>query len=182
MPTSRTTARLPRRSPARISTRPGVLSAALLPILLTACGSDSPAAPPQPVSALYQCRGEPGYSGTWEDVLKSANHDSVLYCAPPPADQEGQAHLRNEVSTDTLDTLRMHTLVLDGQCRFLEEFDDSMALRKGAPLPSWRWSGRLADGSTAPSGEYFLNTVWKRPDGGEDTTWAKIGMLRRCGG
>lgn len=154
----------------------GLVSAwiAGVPFLFLGCDRGDPAAPPQPVGALYECRGEPGYSGSWDEILKGLDSSGTVYCAPPPT--------ICSVSVDTGDWVRVHAVLLDGRCRFLEAFEDTLALEEASHATISVWNGKMADGSILHTGEYFLNAVREWPDGRKDTSWSKFGMIRtECG-
>jgi hypothetical protein len=166
---------------------PAVLMAAA-PFLFQACEPAEPAAPPKPASALYECRGIAPYAAPWKEILKGLDSSGVVYCAPPPAGPPSVQALALAKEADTAgpsDSVRAHVVVLDGQCRFLEAYEDTLALKSDYRSPylySMEWPRTLADGSPAPTGEYFLNAVQQWPDGRIDTTWAKIGIVRtQCG-
>ncbi len=154
----------------------GLVSAwiAGVPFLFLGCDQGDPAAPPQPVGALYECRGEPGYSGSWDEILKGLDSSGVVYCAPPPTG--------SPVSADTGDSVRVHAVLLDGGCRYLETFEDTLTSEEAYHATFSIRNGRMADGSILTTGEYFLNTVREWPDGRKDTSWYKFGMVRtECG-
>jgi flagellar hook assembly protein FlgD len=84
---------------------------------------------------------------------------------------------------DPLDTVKLHIVLLDGQCRFLETQENILVWPKGAETPFWFWDGKMADGSAAPTGEYYINLVREWRDGSKDTSWSKSGYIRtQCGG
>ena len=169
---------------------PAILLAPLLPLAFVGCDPADPGPPEKPRSAFYECKGEPGYAGNWEDMLRGMRDAGFLDgqdrmpCSHTPADTSsiglGRSFPDRAGTSAEPESLRVRTLVLDARCRPLSEFSDTLPLPSGSDSPSavLRWDGRLSDGSRVPTGEYFLNSEWVRSDGRKDTTWAKIGLIR----
>lgn len=149
----------------------------LLPLLFSACDPRETAAPPPPASPLYECAGQPPYASKWEDIVAGLDSDGVAYCAPPPP--AGALPRAGDAANEGLDTVRVRQIILDAQCRFLASSDTLLVRAADGPrLGASAWDFRLADGSPAPTGEYFINTVWEGPDGRRDTTFEKTGYIR----
>ena len=74
-------------------------------------------------------------------------------------------------------------MVLDADCRFLDQDDDTSSVPADIPHPNVFWDGRYADGRLAETGECSVKTEIRWPDGRKDTTYQKIGFIRTgCGG
>lgn len=162
------------------------------PFLFQACDpASSGGHVPAPASALYECKGEPGYAGTWEEVigpLRAAGElDSLdrTPCVGPTATADDLFVMTvGNRSPEAQEKARLRVVVLDAQCRVKNEYADSVSFTAGQdPNTGFiRWDTRFADGTRAPSGEYFINAVIEWENGSRDTSWSKIGMLRSaCG-
>jgi hypothetical protein len=168
---------------------PAFLSAALA-ILFQACEPSS-SEPPRPASALYECRGEPGYAGTWEEVIGPLRASGALdsqdrlpcgdTAAPVP---DVTLMIRGNAEAGAAEKARLRVVVLDAQCGLKNEYTDTVTFGagRGPAAGFFHWNTRFADGTRAPSGEYFINTVAEWENGSRDTSWSKIGMLATaCG-
>lgn len=151
--------------------------ASLSSLCLLACegidpgsGGSRPAA-----SALLECRGKPGYSeDSWKEAVRQFQADP-RECGADSGGVTGVVEAR-----EGAETVVIRTVVLDSGCGLLSESRDTVAAPPKAGLRTL-FSGRLPDGSLAPTGEYFINTETAWPDGRRDTTWQKVGLLQwRC--
>jgi hypothetical protein len=176
-----------RLPPIRISDLASGFFFTLLPFFLGACDPSASETPPVPVSALYECKGEAGYAGTWEDVIgplrRDGNLDSLdrVPCQKPTGAPPGISWMVvGDSASVEPESTRVRVVVLDAQCRVKKEYADTVSFPagKGPKLGYIQWDGRFADGSKAPSGEYFVNTVFAWKSGGQDTAWSKVGMLQ----
>ncbi|MBW8888388.1 MAG: hypothetical protein JF616_11590 [Fibrobacteres bacterium] len=160
-----------------------LLLSGCLPALFIACDRAAPVAPTQPVSALYECRGEPGYSHIDWDSLRRELKAHPVDCAAPGGDSG--LILQPAPATQQADSIRIfvHTVVMDANCHYLTQEEDTTTVAAGTPLRPTLWNARYLDGSQMETGEYYVNTEVRWPEGRKDTTYQKIGFIRTgCGG
>lgn len=155
------------------------LLAGSLPLLFAACERSAPEGPTQPVSALYECRGVPGYSPIDWNALKQDIKEHP-HCSgggsdiQPPESGAPEPQPAVIPATQSIEAI-VRNIVLDTNCRFLAEMDDTVRAPEG--LRWTLWDFRMPDGRLAETGEYYLNTEVRWPDGRKDTTYQKLGFL-----
>jgi hypothetical protein len=180
-----------RTFPIRVLSWTALMAFALPALFLAACdpsATGSPAVPASLASPLYECKGTPGYAGTWEDILRglrNAGDLDSLDRTPCPKTSGTLPGVSLMVLGDTAasvepESTRVRIVVLDAQCRVKREYADTAVFPpgRGSTLGYIRWDGRFADGSKAPTGEYYINTVFEWKTGEPDTAWSKVGMLQ----
>lgn len=139
----------------------------------------------QPADPMHRCIGEPGYSASWEDILKDIekdppNCDSLRRDAETRPPEGGYVPTHVE-GPSVPDSARIHTYVFDSQCVSINEFRDTVALYNGKVGVMGAWDFRDAEGRGVPTGEYYVNTAVEYADGSKDTSYEKLGIIAdRC--
>jgi hypothetical protein len=160
-----------------------LLLAGSLPVLITACDSSASSEPTQPVSALYECRGVPGYSHFDWDSLKLELKAHPIECPSRGTDSGVSRQSASQTQPAQSVELAVHNIILDGDCRFLARTDETASLPMDHFNPYRFWNLRMPDGTIAETGEYYVNSEVRWPDGHKDTTYLNIGWIKTgCGG
>lgn len=164
------------------SARIAGLAAAIL--LLAACQPGQDPGSGQPSGPMYSCIGKAGYAQSWDEILAEIERNPPDCETRKPAD-EARAPLGGTAGLPShprplVDTVPIHVYMMDGQCRFLGDFRDSVALPRNGSQPHAFPLRMMEDpaGSPLPTGEYYVNVEYEYPDGSKDTSYQKYGIIR----
>jgi len=172
-----------RSAPGRARGRTALWILPLAPLLFVACERTAPDAPTEPKSALYECRGLPEYSPIDWDSLRRELRAHPPACTSPGTDTTSIVILPQATEPPRSVRISMRMVVLDARCGYLAQHAETLSVVTGVMNPVLLWDGRRADGSPAETGEYYVNTEIRWPDGRMDTTYRKVGYIRLdCGG
>ncbi len=133
----------------------------------------------QPAGPMYSCIGEAGYSQSWDEIMAEfERHPPDCGSREPALESPAVTAMLKHEPGPLRDSVRIHTYVMDGQCRFLWDAQYVAPLLEGgsSPIPVLPYMDPA--GNSLPSGEYYVNTELAYPDGEKDTTYHKYGILR----
>lgn len=152
---------------------PMAVLTAIPALFLVACLPGDGDGPDQPSGPMYRCIGEAPYQGTWEEIIAGVK-------ANPPACKDGKPIDNGEPlpkSAGSGDSIRVHSYVMDGQCRFLTEFRGTLPV-SALPLSSAEaWDMKDGNGKPVPNGEYYVNVEVDHGNGLKDSTYLKMGLI-----
>lgn len=98
---------------------------------------------------------------------------------PPAAKASGHgpSGLLATLYPATVDSLHLHSVVLDDRCRVISQ--DTLALPDSGQTIKVLWLGmKDAEGKHLQTGVYYVNEETVRADGARDTTYHKYGYYR----